>query len=100
MHLPRLRPRRSCGISLGLTPRLLPLGTDLASFGTEGRQETVEAVGEMIGGDRIDDVLAALLLVDQSRVVEDRKMLGDRRHRHVELGGDLTDRHRTASKMV
>src|SRR4051812_17551280 len=100
MHLPKLRPRRSCGMSFGMTPRLLSLHTDLTSFGAEGREEAVEAVGKVVGRNRVDDVLTALLLVHQTGFVKNRQMLRDRGHRHVEFGGYLTDGHRSAGKVI
>jgi hypothetical protein len=87
-------------IPFAVAPLLLALGIDLPSLRAERRQETVEVVREIIGCDRIDDVLAALLLVHQSRVMKDGKMLGDRRHRHVEFLGNLANRHRPAGEVI
>ena len=52
----------------------------------------------MIGGKRIEDELAALLLADNT--AQHREVLGDGGQLHLELFRDLADRHRASGQMV
>src|SRR4051794_14332986 len=61
---------------------------------TEGREQPIEGAEHVVVRDAVVDELATLLAPDETRVLEDPQVLGQRWLAHLEARGDLAGRQR------